>query len=184
MHNIAALIGLLSSGKGAKFCSLTYRAKGTGELARHLLILGASTDVLYGKDMEKLTGEIIPKLQTGLLLDAAFKVLASRKKSLEVGIGHNPKYVHAPENGDTYVMLEGVPGCKVHKETGEVHLTGLSQHKTVLEAGEYKEVKSKPETLAKQEIEKQLPSARFRQFLLNRVLTAKLNGDVWEVEAE
>ena len=184
MSGIAQLVGLIGSGKGAKFASLTYRTESTGEVARHTLILGASTEVLYTKDIAKLqdmlAGEMEPMARV-----AAQTVLASRQKSLEVGIGNNPAYVHAPQNADTYVHAEGIKGVKLHKETGVVYVVALSEDKVVLVEGTpRKPVNSKPETIAKAKIEKLLPSARFRQFKLKSVTRAALNGDVLVLDCE
>jgi hypothetical protein len=180
--NVADLISSIEKGKGAKFASFLYRSKGTGELARHTIILGASTETLYQKDIEVLQFLMDAGEFDGIRLEAAAAILKSRHESLTVGVGHNSAYTHSPENGDTYVYPVGLPGIRVHKETGEVYVNGLTEGKVVIEAGEYKVVKSRPLTLAKKEIEKMIPGSRFRQFILRNVRTAKLNGEVLEIE--
>jgi hypothetical protein len=105
-------------------------------------------------------------------------------ESLDKGIGNNSAYTHAAANTasgvDTYVFI--ADGVKVNRNDGCIHFVGLAESKTVIEPGEYKVVKSKPETLARREIEKQLPSARFRQFAVGNVARIAANGDVIEVE--
>lgn len=184
MSGVAQLIGLIGSGKGAKFASLTYKTQETGEVAKHTLILGADTKKLYKKDIAKLE-EMLNGDMEPMARDAANRVLASRKESLEVGIGKNSKYTHAPQNGDTYTQVDGIPGVKIHKETGIVYVTALSEDKVVLVEGTpRKPVNSKPETIAKKNIEKLLPSSRFRQFILKNVARAALNGDVLVIDAD
>lgn len=185
MSAVAKLIGMIDSGKGAKFASLTYKVESTGEVARHTLILGAKTEVLYQKDiaaLEKmLAGEMSPAYR-----EAAEKLLASRKESLEKGIGNNSKYVHSKENADTYVHADGIQGVKIHKETGVVYVSALSEDKVVLveATNPKKPVQHKTEvTAAKAHIEYKLPSGRFRQFTLKNVTRAAINGDVLELEA-
>lgn len=178
MPNVADLIAAIKNGKGAKFASFTYVAKETGEKARHTLILGASTEVLYEKDVAVLE-QMVPDLK-GLSKEAAEAILASRKTSLKVGIGNNPDYTCA----GVYVEPDGLAGVKVHIVNGSLHVCGLQEAKVVLVKGVYKTVNSKPLTLAKQEISKSLPSNRFRQFRLDRVLDAKLNGDVLEIKTD
>lgn len=184
MSAVATLVGMVAGGKGAKFGSLTYRAKETGELAKYVLILGASTETLYKKDVAILKTLLAGDTLSDLEREAATALLKSREESLTVGIGNNSKYVHAPHAADTYVHADGIPGVKIHKETGVVYVTALVEDKTVLQPGTYKEVKSKPLTLAKKAVEKNLPSRRFRQFILKNVTRAALNGDVLEIDAE
>lgn len=171
---VAQLIGQIGKGKGAKFASIQYRAKGTGELAKYFVILGASTVKLYEKDIAQLE-EMIPNLE-GIELEAATAILASRRQSLEKGIGNNDAYT----NKNTYIHVD-IPGIKIHKETGAIYVTALVEDKTVIEPGEYKKVNSRPLTIAKRKIEKELPSGRFRQFILPNVTVARLNGEVLEL---
>ena len=177
MSGIAQLLSVIASGKGAKFASLTYRTESTGEVARYSLILGASTEVLYRKDIAMLT-EMLAGDMEPMMRAAAEKVLMSRQKSLDVGIGNNPAYTCA----DTYFQDSGIKGVKVHKDTGTIYVTALAEGKVVLvEGAPRKAVNSKPETIAKAKVEKLLPSARFRQFKLNTVSRAALNNEVLEL---
>lgn len=178
--SVAALVGMIAKGKGAKFASITYTAKGTGETARHLMILGASVETLYTKDIAALEAMLAGDTLSPVEREAATELLASRQESLTKGIGNNSAYTCA----DTYVHVDGVAGVKVHKDTGVLYVTGLSQSKTVLVPGTYKAVKSAPKTIAKRNIEKGLASGRFRQMILKNVTRAALNGDVLEIEAE
>ena len=57
-------------------------------------------------------------------------------------------------------------GVKIHKETNEIHIYGRKLKKRVLTEGEYKEIKSRPSTLIRNAIEKQLPKSNWRQFRL------------------
>ena len=75
------------------------------------------------------------------------------------------------ENGQ---MIKGV---KLHKETNTLHLYGLVVYKRVLIPGNYKEVKSRPLTLAKNKLKKDLPVNKFRQFKL-------LSSQVEEINVE
>lgn len=169
---VTAIVAQLLAMRGAKFVNLRYTAKGTGEVARHHLILGASTEELYKRD--------IVILETMKCTDPTYErariaMLESRKESLRVGIGNNSKYTHV----DTYLQI--APGIKVHKELGEIHFNGLAHSKTIIVPGTYKKVNSAPLTLAKKAIEKELPSGRFRQFVVTQIERIALNGEVIEV---
>lgn len=162
-----------------QFASFTYDAQPGGsrltrEVARHVLVLGASFENLYEKDIEVLKG-LIPNLD-GLRLRAAEELLESRKESLDVGIGNNSRATSA----DAYITFEDCPGLKVHMGTGEVHVMGLKVSKVVLVEGTYRKVNSKPYTIAKNEIRKLLPSTRLRQYNLGNRTTVKIQGQTLE----
>lgn len=178
MTAISQLADLISKTKGAKFASFVYTAKETGEVSKIRVILGASTETLYQKDIDILTA-MIPTLE-GLKLQAAMAILNSRKVSLSGGIGNNPAYTQQ----GLYVKPEGFHGVDVNVENGTVSITGLVEDKQVITKGVYKEVNSKPLTLAKKEIEKGLKSSRFRRYLLHNVSRAAMNGEVLEIECE
>lgn len=169
---------MLKGVKGCQFGSFTYTAKESGEKSKITVILGASTENLYRKDVEQLEA-ILPSLE-GVRKEVAEEILASRKQSLTVGIGQNDAYTCK----DVYEALDGLPGVKVHKETGDLHVVGLIHHKTVLQEGVHKVVNSKPRTLVKQEISKTLPSARFRQYRLGNVTRVAVDGMTLVVESE
>jgi hypothetical protein len=176
---MSKLLEALAGMKGAQFASFVYTAKPSGprlteEKARHVIILGADTASLYRRDLEVLA-EIAPTL-TGLEADAAELIAESRRVSLAVGVGHNPAYTAE----DAYTPT-GVKGVKIHNVTGDYHVNGLAVRKDVEVAATYRPVKSKPETLARQAVEARLPSAKFRQFKLSGITTAKLNGDTIEL---
>lgn len=176
---VAELIGTLESGKGVKFVSFTYRSKGTNELAKVIVALGHSTEELYRMDLSLLDiiKAGIDKDAEPLKFEAVCRVIASRNESLEVGIGNNSAYTHQ----DTYVYPKGLRGIRIHKETGECYVSGLLHSKVTLEEGVYKEVKSHARTLAKKEIEKQLPSSKFRMYTLTNILSVTINGETVEV---
>jgi hypothetical protein len=179
MSAFVALLESLATMAGAKFASFVYVAQPSGprltvEVARHLLILGASTENLYRRDLETLA-VLMPTL-TGLQLAAAEKIRASRTESLDKGVGNNSAYTGA----DAYAPT-AIKGVKVHLETGNLHISGLTMRKDVIVKANYRTVNSKPETIARQEVEAMLPSAKFRQFRLDGVTVAKLNGDTLEV---
>jgi len=166
---------------GATFASFTYQTKETGEVAKYNLVLGASTENLYKKDVVLL--ERMVKLLKGIKAQqhtilAAEELLASRNESLTKGIGNSDAYT----NADTYYYVAGLNGVRVHKDTGVLYVSGLLNRKEVLIAGTpRKKVNSAPKTIAKKKIGYILPSGRYRLFVLPNVTRAALNGDVLEL---
>lgn len=182
---VGKVIAKLSALSGAQFASFTYRAKESGELARHTVILNFSMRTLYEKDVQRVE-EIIATETDPLKLQAANEILSSLAVSLQGGIGNNPAYTHSEEargeGNQTYVLIPSLPGVMVHRETGEVYVKGLSERKVVLEPGTYKEVKSKPLTIAKNAVRKELRSGKVRQYSLGQLVEARINGETLELE--
>jgi len=172
LNQIVQLVSIVSNisaqKKGARFASLTYAAKGTGEIARHTLCLGVSVERAYRRDIAILSAKR-DALQ-GVALAACDELLASLKESLEKGIGNNSSYTCAG-------VYESIcRGVKFHKESGEVYVTGFSIGKEIIAAGEYKVVKSSEKTIAKNALRREMKSGKFRQFALPVVASARAEG--------
>ncbi len=156
--------------KGARFASILYTAKGSGEIARHVVCLGVSVERAYRRDIAILTAKR-PAL-VGVALQACDELIASLRESLTVGIGNNSAYTCK----DVYLNL--ATGIKAHAESGELYVTGFTVGKTVLSAGIHKVVKSSPKTLAKNALRKGLKSGKFRQFALDAATVIRADGKV------
>lgn len=175
---MATILDSIGKKKGAQFATFTYKKKETGEIAKYNVILGASTHTLYKKDvpvLERLTKLLRAIKAQDHVIKAADELLASRRQSLQKGIGNNDAYTQA----DTYDYVAGLEGVRVHKETGDIYVACLVNRKEVITAGApYKKVNSAPKTIAKNRIKYMIPSGRFRTFALDNVTRAALNGDV------
>jgi len=169
-HPIKDLIESIKSlaNTGARFVSLRYTSKGSGETAVHNVLLGVNLVRAYKRDLAILRAKL-PKL-TGIDAQACGEMIASLAKSLEVGIGNNPAYTQK----DTYVTI--APGVKLDPENGSLYVYGFSMGKTVLVPGEHKHVNSQPKTLAKKKLGKLLKSTKFRQYAVSELSVAKLDG--------
>ena len=172
MQNLFSAISEIESinRKGARFASVTYTAKESGEVARHTLIFGINLANAYRRDIAILEAKR-PSL-SGVSVVACDELLASLRESLTVGIGKNSAYTCA----DTYVQL--AKGIKAHKTTGELYVTGFTVGKTVLVPGVHKRVNSSAKTLAKNALRKGMKSGKFRQFSLPAATEIKANGNV------
>lgn len=168
LMNSLSLIKEVVANKSPRFVSLTYAAKGTGEVARHTIRIGASVENAYKADIRSLE-KVRPSL-AGVALLACDELLASFRESITKGVGNNSAYTCK----DVYVSI--AKGIKVHKETGEVHLTGFGRSKVTLKEGTYKTVNSAEKTIAKKKLQKNLLSGKFRQFVLPNIASAKMNG--------
>lgn len=176
------LVKMIAEMKGAKFASFDYTAKATGEKSRLVIILGADTRKLYERDIVRLQRMILAFETKGatLYLQAAQSILDSRLTSLERGVGNNPAYTCA----DTYIYPNTLSGISIHKESGEVYVCGLVEMKTVLVPGVFKKKNSAPLTIARERIERHLPSGRFRRYILRNVSRVSMNGETLIMETE
>jgi len=161
---------------GCRFVSFTYRAKESGELARHTILTGFSYHNLVVKSVGELT-EILPTL-TGDKLTAGLAVMASLQKTLaahEIG-QQNEDYT---KRGMYSPIRNGV---NINLNDNSIQVFGLSQNKVVIEPGTYKVVNSRPMTILKKEVHSMLSISKFREFALdqNVILSGKVNGETFE----
>lgn len=152
--DFASLVALLDGDKSARFVSLLYRAKETGELARHTILLNVRRERCLKVDLEHLQS-IRPTLK-GIMAQACDELIASITETLTTG--QNSQYTKAgyyqgQGNGNVQVSTKAV--CYVR---------GYSIRKDVIERGTYKTVKSAIKTVAKNELRKGLKNTRCREF--------------------
>lgn len=169
MKPIRSLIASLKTLNGASFASVLYTSKGSGEVARHRLLLGCNLENAYVSDIETLNA-MLPNV-FGVRADACRELRDSLVKSLEVGIGNNPAYTCK----GVYEPI--VPGMKLQVDAGRLHLTGFTVGKTVLLKGSPQRGPQSAKAKAKQDIRKGLKSSRYRQFIVDALSLATLNGD-------
>jgi hypothetical protein len=161
---------------GCRFVSLTYRSKESGELARHTLSVGVSYHNLVEKSITELKA-LIPTY-SGDMLTAANEIMASLRKTLAA-------HVIGQQNEDytkkgLYASVGN--GVNINLNDNTIQLFGLSVNKVVIEPGTYKVVKSRPMTILKKEVSKNLSVSKFREFALdvNVILSGKSNGEIFE----
>ncbi len=173
IDKIAASAGL------ARFASFVYTSVSTGEVARYTLQLGFN----YRNCLEKsrLSLEIDAPGLTGIDAQAAAELLASIDASLagtQTGYTKAETYVDALDaNGKV------VPGVKRNLNDGSLQIFGLLHSKVQIAPPtiERKEVQSRPLTIAKVKIRQGLPIGKFREFALENLSTARINGETLEL---
>lgn len=144
---------------GAKFASILYTSKESGEVAKFVVLLGTH----YGRMLESSLKLVAKKKVTDdLTAVAKAEVIASLNQSLLSFNTDtvNPDYTCA----DTYEPITA--GVKAHKTEGQIYVSGVVISKKVIKAGTYKTVNSKPLTLAKNALKKSAPISKWRQFIL------------------
>lgn len=141
-----------SSPTGVTFFSIKNYISQNNETSNVLINLGVDYGRAKDKDVKRLTKTTYNE---PILEEARQSVINSLVKPSET-ISDGQK--------DAYVNL--IKGLKIHKETGQLYIWGFLRNKQVIAKGEYKVVKSKPLTLAKNEIKKQLSTSKFRQYII------------------
>lgn len=169
------LIEELAKARGCRFVSLTYRSKETKELSQYLISHKVNLARVYKRD-EKVVRLV--RAANELEAKAKQEMLDSLRESLTVGIGHNSRYTC---EGVYNTLFEG---CKYHLKDKIVHLYGFLLRKRVIEVGTYKEVKSRPLTIAKNNIRKRMKLSKFRQFILPNISKISFDGKTLNLETE
>ncbi len=164
-------------GSNAKFISLTYRAKESGELARHTLIVNADYMEVCRKDILELN------LRLGNAKGIEAMVIKDRIASLEESILARQEgrfHEHYTKPG---IYRFVCPGVAVNLNDNSFELRGLSHAKVVIEPGVHKAKNYRTEeTRLKDVIRKTLKSGTYRSFCLEspQAELAKINGEVIE----
>lgn len=169
---------MLESLKGAEFISLLYRAKGTGELARHVISIGADKERIYREDLETLFSNRRKLAKLGTVENKALRELVSSlAESLKKGIGENSAFTR---KGTFETIGKGLRLL----DSGELEITGLSIGKTVIEKGTEKTVKSSEKTIAKNRIRSFLKQSKIRSFSVSieNLKAIKTRGNEMELE--
>ena len=157
VQDFAALVALLDGNKACRFISLLYRAKESGELARHTILLNVNRSRCLKVDLANLTAKR-PGL-SGVMAQACDELIASITETLTTG--GNSQYT---KRG--YYTAEGNGNIQT-ADTGVCYIRGYTTGKEVIEKGTYKTVKSAPKTIAKNTLRKTLKNTRCREFRIS-----------------
>lgn len=144
---------------GAKFASVLYTSKESGEVAKFVVLLGTH----YGRLLRSSRKIVETRNVSGELNKAAkAEVLASLDQSIvSFDTGKtNPDYTCA----DVYEPI--TVGIKAHKTDGTIYVSGVVISKKVIVKGTHKVVNSAPLTVAKNALKKDAPISKWRQFIL------------------
>ena len=178
---IAQIAQAIKGIKGCQFASLTYLSKTDGSLARYTVNLGFSYHNAVEKSVTEL--EILIREQAAqwseLTKQAANEVMESLKKTLAAHAEGNQNDDYTKK--DQYIPIGN--GLNLNTTDNTIQLFGLLHSKVVLVEGTRKEVKSKPLTIEKNKIRRELTVSKFREFALDteNVGGVKVNGDTIEM---
>lgn len=159
---------LAKSPTGVSFVSVKGYTNSYGEKSHNLVNVGASLTNAKLKDIETLKSLDVTTLGgDSILLEKARVELINSFVS--------PNENRSNGQIDAYTII--AKGIKVHNETGDIYIFGLRAIKTVIEQGVYPIVNSRPLTIAKNQLKKDLKSSKFTQYKIGSITTIKLNGE-------
>lgn len=176
---------------GASFIGINnYLAKTSGELANHRVNVGISVENAKKTDLMRLKACTIDDLQMiskasnidiSICEVALAEMVTSAEKNLAKEIENRSAQSQAQTNA--YIPLTKNGSVKFHIESMAVHVFGMAIDKTILVKGEYKVVKSRDKTIAKNAIKKHLDlrADKFRTYILTNADAVKIKGDTIEI---
>lgn len=172
--SLAELAAMLDGNKSCRFARVLYRAKESGELAWHTILLNVNRMRCLKVDLANLKVKL-PTL-AGVAADACQELITSIEKSLN---GTQDGYTKAG-----YYSAEGNGNVQV-AETGVCYVRGYSIKKEVIEPGTFKAVKSAPKTVEKNKLRKGLKNTRVREFRITpeNFVLARGEGKAIVIEA-
>ena len=155
------------------FVSIKGYKNKNGEVANHLINIGASYLKAKEKDIQFLTeldiNSFDSKLDKPLLEQAKTELISSFNK---------PEKNRSEGQINAYTTI--IPGVKVHNESGVIYIYGYREKKEIITEGTYPVVNSTPLTKAKNELRKSLKTGKFTQYALNEVSSIRANGETLE----
>ena len=176
---------LIEAFKNAKagFIAFPYTNK-QNETAKRTIYIGGSYESAKLKDMDTISNFLLAT-DLGYVPNEKYKredwnnALNELLSSLK-----SPDANRSQGQQDAYISITENGTIKWNVETQELYIQGMSVHKTITEEGEYKAVKSKPITIAKNVIRNTyLSTGKWRTFkVTNLDGNIKINGDTLEIE--
>jgi hypothetical protein len=162
---------LAKSPTGVSLVSIKGYRNSFGEVSNNMVNVGASLSNAKAKDVITLQGLDVTTFN-------ADSITLEKARVELINSFINPNENRSNGQIDAYTII--AKGIKVHNITGKIYIFGLRTNKTVIEQGIYPTVNSKPLTLAKNQLKKDLKSSKFTQYALENITSVKLNGQTLE----
>jgi len=190
MANFKNFFDKFSNLNGASFIGITnYESVKSGEIAHYTVNVNIGIETAKKKDLQTLqsvTDTDVNNMvkQTNFDVEtvklALSEMIASAEKNLSANLNERSKQ----SQGQTDAYVPVAKGVKLHKETMQLHIFGMVQNKNLVQAGEYKQVKSADKTLAKKAWTKylNLRAGKFRNFVVNSLDSIQITGDTVTVK--
>ena len=183
-ESVIELCDRLSEKNSSQFIGLTYTSKTgliTPQTARYVINTNVNLKRVYAEDIKTLKAHL-ETLTTDLEIQVCNELIKSLETSLERGIGNNPNFTRK----NHVKRIDGTLRKVIRRDNTEgIEILGLIRSKVVLIKGEYKKVNSRPKTLVKNKMKKDLDlgTSKIRSLSVNldTIKGIRHNGDVIEL---
>lgn len=175
---------LKNSPTGVSFVSINGYTNSKGEVSNVLINVGVNYGNVKAKDLNYLQnlnvdtvniptkiGEAKRREAINSLNDAKDALIASQIA---------PSVTRSNGQKNAYTRLSAAPQIKVHNESGKIYIEGYQVNKKVLVKGTYKEVNSRPLTIAKNAIKEGMKVSKIRQYSLTEIKNMTINKNTLE----
>lgn len=178
MKNIVAIIVNTIGQKNPKFVAIKGYQNQEGEVSNYLINTGVKYANLVKKDIEFLKNL---KTENELSEKARLELLTALEKN------RNEETASAGSlaQKDAYTYL--TPSLRICIANNTLQIVGYREQKTVLVEGVYPVVNSRPLTIEKNKIRRNLKTSKFRPFTLGKMEGINMNGlkiEGWKHEVE
>lgn len=164
------LLKSFGKNRGSQFISVRGYENSDGEIANFVMNVRTKYETAKQKDIARLQAILKEgKFETELQKQAVEELLQSLIK---------PNENRSKGQTETYETIEGFPMLKRHVITGDLYLYGQRISKKVLVKGNYKTVNSRPLTIEKNKVRKQLRTSKLRLIKLGKEDELQINGRV------
>ena len=163
-----------NSPTGVSFFSISNYTNKFGEVSNQLINVGINYENSKQSDIKTLNNLDVTTMEWK---SAMVDILKANTTLVEAFIKPNENI----SKGQTEAYTNIIPGVRVHNETGLLYIYGYRVSKKVLVEGNYPIVKSKPETLAKNELRKLCKTDKFVNFSIEIGNTLKAKGETIEL---
>lgn len=168
---------ITKSPTGVSFVRINGYTNSKGEVSNVTINIGVNYTNVKDKDLNYLETVNVTEIETD---NDDVKALLNEAKTVLIEAQKKPSTNRSKGQADAYTRLKGAPQLKVHNETGQIYLEGYQVNKKILVEGEYKEINSRPLTLAKDLIRKGMRASKIRQYKLNEINSIAISGDTIE----
>ncbi len=163
-----------------------YESVKSGEIADHIIDTNVNIQEAKEADLETLKNYEDQKLEflaekVGADMTTAQKALAELVLSSERNLnGDNTNQSIAQQ--EAYISVGKGLRLKATDTGFDLYVTGMANDKIIIKEGEYKKVNSRPKTLVKKAIQKDLKMSKFRNFKLANAESLTVTGDTIQMK--
>jgi len=188
MKNEKNFLSQFENGQSAKFIRINGYQASSGEVSNRTILTNIDVMNRKKKDIELLEAVSTKQLkevgkEKSIALDIMRTALTELIDKGNQNLSTKKEDRTTQSQGQTDAYFHISSSIKVLKETGEIHITGITQIKEIIVPGVYKKVNSADKTIAKRLINKLAGCLmpKYRTLKLNRIGSVKLSGDTFTI---